>query len=143
MLVSKDIIAYQTKTNKVTGSSYKEIAHDVRLAYKKIANLTKRDAYIRSAYFKKDKIFLKLFWVHLHQQPMYSQKRRLQFFNCAIDLLRHSTNSPETLPNPNGRNELVHRFAGVTSAGERFYVQVKQELRSGKKYFMSVFPDTK
>ena len=143
MLTSNDISVYKTRAKKIKGSKYRDVAHSVRLSYKEIANRTKRDAYVRSAYFKKDKIFLKLFWTHLHEHPMYGQKRRLQFFDCAIDLLRHSTNPPETLPNPNGRNELVHRFAGITETGERFYVQVKQELRSGKKYFMSVFPDIK
>ena len=70
------------------------------------------------------------------------RKRRLRYFNCAIELLRHSTFAPETRQNPNGRNEWVHRFAGHTPDDTLFFVQVKQEIDTGRKFFMSVFPDT-
>lgn len=46
---------------------------------------------------------------------------------------------PETKQNPNGKHELVHRFAGTTPDGELFYVQVKENKSSDNKYFMSVF----
>ena len=49
-------------------------------------------------------------------------------------------NEPDTKPNPNGKHELVHRFAGITADGELFYVQIKEDKRSDNKYFMSVFP---
>lgn len=81
-----------------------------------------------------------LFWAHLNQKPRRDRKRRLRYYECAIELLRHTPNYPETKENPNGKNELVHRFAGITKDGDLFYVQVKEDKRTGSKYFMSVFP---
>jgi hypothetical protein len=142
-MVGADIKFYKVKAGKISGSNYKDLAKAVRLEYKKIAKLTKRVPYVRSTYFNKNKIFLSLYWAHLGETRMYAQSQRLKLFNCAIELLRHTSFPPETKPNPNGRNEIVHRFGGITSDGQKFYVQVKQELRSGKKYFMSAFPEQK
>jgi hypothetical protein len=142
-MISDDIKLYKVKSAKIAGASFKDAVKIVRQSYKIIAKQTKRTAYVRSAYFNKDKIFLNAYWAHLSDTPRHAQKRRLQYFNCAIELLRHTMFDPETKPNPNGRNEIVHRFAGITTDGEKFYVQVKQEIRSGKKYFMSVFPEQK
>lgn len=102
--------------------------------------MTKRNPYVRSTYFKKDKVFINLFWQHLNQKPRRDRKRRLKYYECAIDLLRNTPHEPETKPNPNGKNEIVHRFAGLTKDGDLFYVQVKEDKRSDNKYFMSVFP---
>jgi hypothetical protein len=142
-MLSPDIQHYPVKSKPITGSKYKDLLKKVRTEYKYIAKQTKRTPYVRSEYFKKDKIFLSLYWTHLSETPMYTQKHRLKLFNCGIELLRHTTFPPETKPNPNGRNELVYRFGGKTPDGQKFYVQVKQEIRSGKKYFMSVFPERK
>jgi hypothetical protein len=38
---------------------------------------------------------------------------------------------------------MLHRFAGETKEGKKFYVQVKQDKRTGRKDFMSVFPASK
>lgn len=130
---------YQSRYNRLSGSSYNELERKVRKIHNDAARRTKRNAYVRSVYFKKDKIFLSLFWTHLHQQPRRDRKRRLQYYQCALDLLRNSPYEPTTKPNPNGKNEIVHRFAGTTKDGELFYVQVKEDKRSNNKYFMSVF----
>ena len=37
--------------------------------------------------------------------------------------------------------EILHRFAGLTKNRELFYVQIKEDKRSGRKYFMSCFPE--
>jgi hypothetical protein len=140
-MISSDVQFYKVKSTRIPGSDFKDVVKVVRQTYKTIAKQTKRTPYVRSVYFSKDKIFLNAYWAHLSDTPRYAQKRRLQYFNCAVELLRHTTFDPETKPNPNGRNEIVHRFAGLTVDGEKFYVQVKQEIRSGKKYFMSVFPE--
>ena len=131
---------YQSRHTKLSGSSYNELERKARKLHNAIARKTKRNAYVRSTYFRKNKIFVKLFWEHLNQKPQRDRKRRLQYFECAIDVLRNSPHDPETKSNPNGRNELVHRFAGMTKDGELFYVHVKENKRSGHKYFMSVFP---
>ena len=75
-----------------------------------------------------------------HSFGPISTKRRLKYYECAIDLLQNTPHEPETKPNPNGKNELVHRFAGMTKDGDLFYVQIKEDKRSDNKYFMSVFP---
>lgn len=95
---------------------------------------------MRSKYFKKDKIFIKLFWGHLNQKPQRDKKRRLKYYECAIDLLRNSTFEPDTRQNPNGKHEIVHRFSGMTSVGELFFVQVKEDIRTDNKYLISIFP---
>lgn len=131
---------YQTKSSKLSGSSYSEIERQARKLHNAIAKRTKRNAYVRSVYFKKDKIFIKLFWEHLNQKPQRDRKRRLKFYACAIELLLHSPYEPSTKPNPNGRHEIVHRFAGLTKEGDLFYVQVKEDKRTDSKHFISVFP---
>ena len=42
--------------------------------------------------------------------------------------------------NPNRRSEIVHRFAGITAEKDLFFVQIKEEKRTGQKWLMSVFP---
>ncbi len=37
-------------------------------------------------------------------------------------------------------NVSLHRFYGQTKSGELFCVQIKQDKRTGRKDFMSVFP---
>ena len=53
-------------------------------------------------------------------------------------MLKNSKVKPIEKPNPNGKNELVYRFYGITKDGELYFVQVKQDAK-GNKYFMSVF----
>ena len=132
--------AYQTKNSKLPGSDYAEIERVARKLHKSIAAHTKRNAFVRSVYFKKEKIFIKLFWEHLNQKPRRDRKRRLKYYPCAIELLRNTIFEPESKQNPNMKNEIVHRFAGITKDNELFYVQVKENKRSGNKYFISVFP---
>ena len=64
----------------------------------------------------------------------------MKYFSCAIELIRHSKIHPESKENPNKREEILHRFAGVTKDGDIFFVQVKENKRNNQKYFISVFP---
>jgi len=66
--------------------------------------------------------------------------RRLKFLPCAIELIRHSVFEPTSKENPNKSSEILHRFMGMTSEKEVFFVQIKEDKRSGKKWFISVFP---
>jgi hypothetical protein len=54
--------------------------------------------------------------------------------------LRTTRQQPTTKKNPNKPSELLHRFAGVTPNNELFYVQVKEDTKTKRKDFMSVFP---
>ena len=66
--------------------------------------------------------------------------RRLRYFGVAIELLEKSRFEPKSKENPNKRSEIFHRFTGITKDREVFYVQVKENRKSGQKYFISVFP---
>lgn len=130
---------YQSSAQTLSGENYIDLERKARKIYKEIASRTKRNPYVRSAYFKKSKIFIKPFWEHLNQKSQHDRRRRLRYYAVAIDLLRNSTREPLTKRNPNGDGQLVHRFAGQTKDGELFFVQVKEDKRTDGKYFMSVF----
>ncbi len=131
---------YKSKYGKLSGSSYDELAPVARAEFQRIKKLTKRQPYVRSAYFSKDKIFLSLFWEHLAQKHRGDRTSRLKLYICAIDLLRHTKQAPDTIFRADDLNVLLHRFLGETKGGEQFYVQVKENKRTGRKDFMSVFP---
>lgn len=77
----------------------------------------------------------------MHQKDWKDRRRRLKYYAAAIEVLRHSLIEPDIKPNPNGKNgEIVYRFDAQVADGGRFGVQVKQDVRSGNKHFMSVFP---
>ena len=65
--------------------------------------------------------------------------QRLKFFEAAIELIKKSRNNPVSEDNPYKKNEILHRFAGITKEGELFYVQIKEDKRGDKKFFMSCF----
>ena len=66
--------------------------------------------------------------------------RRLQFYACALDVIRNSTTSPDTIFGNANKEIALHRFSGLTKDGVRFYVQIKEEKRTNRKDFMSCFP---
>ena len=133
------MIPYQTKSKKISGTNYVEVFHNAFILYDSIKKKTKRRPYVRSAYFKKEKIFLEYFREHLFQKSPEERMKRLKFFRAAIELVEKSRNAPISKENPNKKNEIVHRFAGLTAEGELFYVHVKEDKKK-RKYFMSCFP---
>ena len=52
---------YQSKHSKLKGTSYSELERKARKLHNTIVKMTKRNAYVRSMYFKKDKIFSHFF----------------------------------------------------------------------------------
>lgn len=130
---------FKVKNGKIAGSELREVKRDALEVYKEIKSKTKRKPYIRSAYFNKQKIFFDYFWIHLTSKSRKIQTHRLKYFPCAIDLIKHSRNVPTSKENPNNRNEILHRFSGTTRENDRFYVQIKEEKKTGAKYLMSVF----
>ena len=78
------MIPYQTKSNKLAGTDYKEVYKNAMFIFRKIESATKRKPYVRSAYFrenkKKQKIFFDYFWVHLSQKGPKERVKRLQYF---------------------------------------------------------------
>jgi hypothetical protein len=133
--------AYQAKIKKLPGTDFGEVYKKAFGAYQQIKRKTKRRPYVRSAYFSKDKIFLELFWNHLHEKENFRDKiRRMKYFPTAIELIQNSRIDPTSIENPNKSSEILHRFAGATRDDELFIVQIKEEKRNGKKWLMSVFP---
>jgi len=132
---------FKTKSVALAGTNYKEISKKAFALYNGIRRKTKRRPYVRSAYFKKDKIFLPLFWNHLREKSFRDRTRRLKFFHCAIELIEYSRHAPETIQTIERPFELLHRFAGETKEGKLFLVQIKQEKSTGEKWLTSVFPE--
>lgn len=134
------MILYKAKSKKLSGTNLSEVAHMASSILYKIKKKTKRRPYIRSAYFKKDKIFFDYFWDHLHQKAPRERFKRLKFFSAAIELIQNSRNIPISKPNPNNPKEILHRFAGTTREEELFFVHIKENKKKGQKFFMSCFP---
>jgi len=131
--------SYQSKYKKITGTNLKEVSENAWIIYKEIVFKTKRQPYIRSAYFKKDKIFFNFFWDHLYQKSPKEKFQRLKYFKAAIDLIKNSNNKPISKQNPNKPKEILHRFIGKTKDGYLFCVQIKENKKSRKKFFISCF----
>lgn len=132
---------YQTKTKKIPGTSYGEVYLPAFIVFKQIKSRTKRRPYVRSAYFKNQKIFLDYFWEHLHQKNWRDRVRRLKYYPCAIDLIKNSQTEPTSKQNPNKPAEILHRFAGLTKDKEIFFVQIKEDKKTDQRHLLSVFPE--
>ena len=130
---------YISKYPRLPGSSYAEALSHARQEYNVIAHSIKRQPYIKSKYFNGNKVFLKVFWDHVMQKRLKERTRRLRFYRAALDVLRHSQITPKTTFNADDRNISLHRFYGVTKDGIYFCVQVKEDKRTRRKDFMSVF----
>lgn len=132
---------YQSKFKRLPGTSYKEIYDQAWVHYQSIKKRTKRQPYVRSKYFEGQKVFLNLFWAHLRgKNNLRDKARRLKYFLAGIDLLRHNIFDSTSKENPNKKHEIYHRFYGVTQCGSNFALQIKEDKRSGRKFFISVFP---
>lgn len=106
---------YKTRAGKLPGTHYPRLLKKAFSLYKEITSQTKRRPYVRSVYFKKQKVFLGLFWQHLHEQNLRDKARRVAHFPCAIELIQKSRQMPTSKPNPNRRDEILHRFMGLNT----------------------------
>lgn len=132
--------AYQTKATLLAGTNYTEVCRKARAIYKQISSRTKRKPYIRSAFFNKEKVFLDYFWQHIFEKRRGDRQRRLAYYECALELLQKSKIAPISLVNVDNKSEILHRFAGITKSGKKFFVQVKEDIKSRQKHFISLFP---
>jgi len=132
---------HKSKYKKLSGSSYTEVYKQARLVYKVLEKKTKRRPYIKSVYFGKQKVFFDYYWVHLRYSRGYKERmRRLVYFEASLDVIRNSRICYSKIPNRNNRSEVLYRFLGTTKDNFVFYVQIKEDLKTGRKYFMSCFP---
>ncbi len=132
---------YETKVKKLAGTDYHEVHSRALTLYKDIKRKTKRRPYVRSAYFKKDKIFLDYFWQHLWGKNWRDRVRRLKYYPCALDLIKNSRGDPTSKQNPNNSAEILHRFAGITRTKELFFIQIKEDKKTDQKSLISIFPE--
>ncbi len=133
---------YQTKAGKIPGTDLKEIFKRAKRIYDVICGKSKRRAHVRSRYFKKQKIFLGLFWQHIDDKVNRRDKiRRLKCLPCGIDTIQNSCIPPEIRKDPNKNSVLLYRFRGKAPNGESFVVQIKENIRTGEKFFISVYPE--
>jgi hypothetical protein len=130
---------FSSKYPRTKGTSIEELAKKARRLFDAESKKSKRTPYIRSAYFNREKVFINLFWPHLSQKPRGERIRRLRFVACAFDLIRNSSFAPMSKINPNNPSETLHRFGGVTKDGYLYFVQIKEDLKDGRKSFLSVF----
>lgn len=135
------MIAFKTKKQKIAGTSFKEINKVAKTIFNRIKTKTRRTPYLRSKYFKKEKVFLNLFWRHLYKKNEGDRVRRLKFYDCALDLIVNSHYNPETRENFKKKDELLHRFHGILKNGEKFVVQVKENKRTRRKDLISIYPE--
>lgn len=134
------MVPYQVRTSTIKGKSrFSDIGKEAMFIFRQIEKRTKRQPYLRSAYFNKEKIFFTFFFKHLNQKPVYARPARLKLLPCAIELIEESHNKPIERLNPNRKTEKFYRFAGLTPQKHLFYVQIKENLKTKKKYFMSCF----
>lgn len=132
---------YQTRAGKIPGANFKDVYRIARKQYISIKRKSKRNPHIRSAYFNSQKVFLQYFWGHLYAKRNWKDRlRRIRYFKAAIELIEKTKIQPESKENPNNRREILHRFTGYTVEKEIFFVQIKEDKKSGKKHFISVFP---
>jgi hypothetical protein len=137
----KNPMVYKTKKQKIVGSSFQEINRVAKAIFNQVRARIKRTPYVRSKYFKKEKVFLNLFWSHLYDKWERDRVRRLKYFDCALDLIRNSQHSPETRENFKNKDELLHRFFGVLKNREKFVVQIKENKRTKRKDLISIYPE--
>lgn len=130
---------YRSRYSLLPGSSYNEVVALARKEFNTIRRLTKRQPYVRSKYFKGDKVFMTIFWDHVMQKSRKEKTQRLKLYRAAVDLLRNTTQAPETIIDVAHEQVALMRFYGITKDNVEFCVQVKNELRSSRKDFMSVF----
>lgn len=132
---------FKTSKHKIAGTSFKEVNKTAQSIFKQVKSRTKRTPHIRSKYFKKEKIFLNLFWAHLFNKNEKDRVRRLKFYDCALDLIKNSNSNPVTRENFQKKDELLHRFYGAATNKEKFVVQIKENKRTKRKDLISIYPE--
>ncbi len=131
---------YKTNRYPISGGRYRDIERKAIGFFDGIKSKSKRRPYVRSKFFKKEKIFLDIFWRHLHQKNWRDRKRRLSLFPCSIDLIQNTAIEPVSKINKKNKSRILHRFIGETPNNMLFAVQVVEEKKTGVKYLISVFP---
>ena len=126
------MIPYQTKSKKLSGTSYGEVMRNAFAVYDEIKKKSKRRPYIRSTYFKKDKIFFDYFREHLFQKHPKERARRLKYFKAACELVRNSKLGPIEKIESFEKKEILYRFSGLTVEKDLFLCPNKRRQKKEK-----------
>ncbi|MCL2451686.1 hypothetical protein FWD20_02320 [Candidatus Saccharibacteria bacterium] len=136
-MIKHEIRYYQSRCDRIKGTNYTEVREKAWAIYRDIDIQTGgRNTYVRSAYFKKEKVFLKTYWNHLYDLVLGQRIKRMPYYAATIDLLKNSHVEPEVFYR---MREKYYRFYGITRDKHEFVVQVK-ENKKGEKFHMSSFP---
>jgi hypothetical protein len=127
---------YKSRYSKLTGVNENELWHKARLVYGATVKSKRRKPYVRSKYFKNEKVFLDMFWSHTNSKKPKVRRARLMFYQCGLDLIHNTTYKPKE---DYIKGNLCYKFWGYSRDNEEFCVQIKQESKGGK-WLMSVFP---
>jgi hypothetical protein len=111
-----------------------------RKAFRALQKQTKRRPHIRSAYFKKDKLFFDFFWQHMQSKSVPDRARRLKYVPCALEILRQSRHDPITYVDKYQPGIIKHEFIGKATDGIIFSVIIQQDRKTGKKQLLSIYP---
>ncbi len=120
------------------GTSKPELIRKARRIYHQYEKRTKRQPYVRSAYFAGSKVFLTSFWDHLKSKPQRDQSRRLKLYPCALELIQETRIAPVVVFQDS--HVRLYRFTGDSLDNQVFSVQIREERKTGRKYWTSVFP---
>jgi hypothetical protein len=121
---NQNINYFKSKYPRSNEKIIKYLMRDARRSFHTIEKKSKRSAYIKSKYFKGEKVFFTYYWDHLKQKiNQNDRRRRLQLFDASIDLITNSTFKPTTSRN----HPDLFRFFGITSNGISFAVQIKRK----------------
>ena len=110
---------FVVKSPPLSGTNYQEIYKSAKRIFKEKKSLSKRKWYVRSAYFKKQKIFFDYFWPHLMEKNLRDRARRLKFLPCGLELIEKSMCKPdEVKTTTQTKKELYYRFSQASSGYE-------------------------
>ncbi|MEN8253042.1 MAG: hypothetical protein ABFQ62_01540 [Patescibacteria group bacterium] len=135
------IIPFPVKSKLLTGTSYGELKKHADLIFALYKGKGDKKVCVRSAFFKKQKVFFDHFWKHMFQKPKRQRMGRLKLLLGAIELISKSRNKPSKKINPKKRTEVLYRFYGITNKSKsKFVVQIKQNINTKRLQCISIFP---
>jgi hypothetical protein len=134
---------YHTSFAPFAGSSYREVLKKACQEYDRLRGGPGWGVRIRSAYFDNEEVDFDYFWDRLSKKSFGERVARVRLLPCAIEVIRNSRADPLSLKNPNATGEVIHRFAGMTKSKDLFFVHLKEDTSTGRKFFMSAFSPTR
>lgn len=132
---------YHVTSTPLSGTSYKEVYKKACRTYTRLRGGETQWIHIMSAYFNNEEVDFDYFWDRVSKKSFKERRNRVRLLPCAIELIRNSRIEPFSKQNQNRPFEIIHRFLGITRSNDLFFVQVNEDTKTGKKYFMSVFPE--